>query len=182
MRSSLLTAVLFLGGLADAAAVTCTCPGPRSIESALRHSTLVVLANAISIEQQPTRGDSTGRFVTETASFKIMESWKGPYRRGATIAISSPLGPGACGMSARNDPPWLDSIDPATHAVRHPAFSGLWILYASGNTPYEISMCSRSTPFEYGGRAEMKTLYRLKFARAHSRQPPALGAVQHKAQ
>jgi hypothetical protein len=159
MKSIFLATLLTWGSLLNVAAVACSCPPPGSIQAALRHSTLVVLAHAISIEQHPIPGDS----VSETATFKVLESWKGPYRRGATLPIRSDIGPGPCGMSARNDPPWLDGIDPATHATTHPHISGLWIIYAAGQKPYQISMCSRSTPYEYGGKAEMKMLYRLKF-------------------
>jgi len=141
----------------------CSAPPPPDVARALQSASAVFLAKVISVSHLPASGDTTGRYVTELATFSVLETWKGSNRPGDTIVMRSELGPGPCGMSATNNPPWLESPGHAQVVL-----SGVWLIYAYGSAPYELSMTTRSAPIEFGGVADLAELYRLTSARSLS--------------
>jgi len=145
-------------------AIACNAPPPHSIKDALKTATLVVIAEVISTEQRPLAGDTSGRYITEDATFRVREVFKGSYEPGDVIHIISNIGPGPCGMSAKNNPAGIESIgkDGKTFA---PSLSGKWLIYAYGSEPYELSLTSRTKPMEFGGDAEARALRRLTKAK-----------------
>lgn len=140
-------------------ALACSCVPPigeteeERIENALLQAGTVVVAKVISNEQSLAPEDLSGRYRVEHAVFAVTEVFKGPHRVGDTIHVRSEVGPGVCGRSVRNDPPWLDEFDERS-IQSAPVFSGEWIIYADGKEPYELSMCSRSFPMNLRGEQD----------------------------
>jgi hypothetical protein len=124
------------------------------VAKALQSASSVFLAVVKSVSHTAISGDSSGRYVTEVATFEVLEGWKGK-RPGETVVMRSNIGPGPCGISAVNDPLWLEE---AGTPVK---FSGVWLIYAYGSEPYELSMSTRSVPIDVGGARDLVDLYRL---------------------
>lgn len=141
-------------------AIACSGPPPPSIEDALKSATLVVVAEVVAIQQHPTDGDTSGRYVTEDATFRVSEVFKGSYAPGELIHIISNIGPGPCGRSAQNDPVGIESVG-ENGKMFAPRLSGKWLIYGYGSEPYELSLTSRTKPMEFGGDAEARALRRL---------------------
>jgi hypothetical protein len=150
--------------LCSSKTIACSGPPPPSIEDALKMATMVVVAEVISIEQRPAPGDTSGRYIVEDATFRVREAFNGSYVPGEVIHIISHIGPGPCGISAKNNPVGIESIgkDGKTFA---PHLSGKWLIYGYGSAPYELSLTSRTKPMEFGGFAEVKALRRLTKAK-----------------
>jgi len=94
----LYASIVLFACLRVASAVACNGPPPPSAIDALKAANLVIVADLNSTEQHPSPGDTSGRFITEDATFKILEVFKGTYRVGDVIHIVSTIGPGPCGM------------------------------------------------------------------------------------
>jgi len=157
-RASLAAALFLLGG-----SVTFACSGsPSKLAYAFEHADVVVVAQLVSSELTPTDGDTSGRLVTENAVFKVMESFKGSLAKGDLLQVRTSLGPGSCGRSARNNPPWIESFDERTGKPVVPKLSGKWLIYGSGQEPYELSMLMRAAPLEYGGQDDVPELRKLR--------------------
>jgi hypothetical protein len=145
--------------LTNQLAFACSCAPPigeteeERIENALLQADTVVVAMVISNEQSLAPEDPSGRYRVEHAVFVVTEVFKGPHRVGDTIHVRSEVGPGICGRSVRNDPPWLEEFDERS-IESTPVFSGEWIIYADGKEPYELSMCSRSFPMNLRGQQD----------------------------
>jgi hypothetical protein len=154
-----IAAAIVFGCLRVADAVACSGPPPPSPNDALKAAKMVVVAELISTEQHPASGDKSGRVITEDATFKILEVFKGPYRKGDVIHTVSEIGPGPCGMSAKNNPVSFESVgkDRKPYA---PVLSGRWLIYGYGAEPHELDMMSRSRPMEFGGNADARELRR----------------------
>jgi hypothetical protein len=153
-------ATVIFGWLYVTSAVACNGSPPPSVEGALKGATLVIVAELISTEQHPVSGDTTARVITEHATFRILEVFKGPHRKGEIIHIVSEIGPGPCGMSAKNNPVAIESVgkDNKTYA---PVLSGKWLIYGYGPEPHDLDMMTRTKPMEFGGEAEVGELRRL---------------------
>jgi hypothetical protein len=138
-------------------AFACSCAMPKGSEkeqvtSALQSATEVLVAKVQSVKHSPTAGDASGKYTTEDAVFLVIEVLKGKKRPGDKVAIRSSIGPGFCGHSARNDPPWLEVVsEKETPSVAPPKISDTWLIYGEGAEPYELSQCSRSSPLEVEG-------------------------------
>jgi hypothetical protein len=142
----------------------CSCSKQTPIASALREADLIVIAEAVSIEQRPRYADSTSTIVTEDAQFKIVEILKGARHPGEFLRIRSSIGAGACGVSTKNSPVWLETIEKGKSVGR--PLSGRWLIYvmtAEGQdgTTIELSLCGRSSPMEVNGENEARRLRRL---------------------
>jgi hypothetical protein len=154
----------------------CSCAKPAPIESALREADLIVIAEAVSIEQRPRYADSTSTVVTEDAKFKIIETLKGARHPGEFLRIRSNIGAGACGVSAKNSPVWLETIEKGKPVGR--PLSGRWLIYvmtAEGqdSTTIELSLCGRSSPMEVNGETEARRLRGLIAAQDSDQRSPA---------
>jgi hypothetical protein len=138
-------------------AFACSCVMPKGSEkqqvaSALRSASEVLIAKVQSVKHSPIPGDTSGKYITEEAVFIVIEVLKGEKRRGDQVAIKSSIGPGPCGRSARNDPPWLDVVsEKVPRSVAPAKISDTWLIYGEGAEPYELSHCSRSSPLEVEG-------------------------------
>jgi hypothetical protein len=141
---------------ASSRASACSAPPPPSVAKALASASAVFLARVVSVTHSPVSGDSSGRYVREVATFSVLETWKGSKRRGDTVILRTDLGPGPCGVSAVNDPVWLEQ--PGGTPVK---LSGIWLIYAYGSEPYELQMSTRTAPLEVGGVSDLASLYQL---------------------
>jgi hypothetical protein len=150
------TAIAF-GCLRVADAVACSGPPPPSPNDALKAAKMVVVAELISTEQHPASKDKSGRVIREDATFRILEVFKGPYRKGDVIHTVSEIGPGPCGLSAKNTPVSFEKVGKDNKPYA-PVLSGRWVIYGLGPEPYELNMLSRSKPMEFGGSADVREL------------------------
>jgi len=154
MGKSLLTTVLCVLGAVTWPLPIAACNGPPrpSVEKLFASADVVVLAVATSIQQTPLAKG----FVTEEVRFTVLESWKGDKHPDDVIVTRSTIGPGSCGLSALNDPPWLE--DPRGKVRK---LSGVWVLYFSkGQGPQELGMFGGSLPLDAGGVGDLPDLYR----------------------
>jgi hypothetical protein len=135
-RNGALASAIVFGCLRVAAATACSGPAPPSPNDALKAANIVVVAELISTNQHPVSGDKSGRIITEDATFKILEVFKGLYRKGDVIHTVSEIGPGPCVMSAKNNPVYIESIGKDNKPYA-PVHSGRWLIYGYGPEPYE---------------------------------------------
>jgi len=157
-QQAIVTAALCLLGSSIASA----CSGsPPKLEDAFNHADAVVVAQLVSTELTPTEGDTSGRMVTENAVFKVIESFKGSFAKGDLLHVRTNLGPGSCGRSTKNNPAWIESFDERGKPIV-PKLSGKWLIYGSGQEPYELSMLTRAAPMEFGGDDDVPDLRKLK--------------------
>ena len=162
-RASLATALFFLGG-----SVALACSGrPPKVDDAFNRADVVVVAQLVSSELTPVEGDTSGRAVTENAVFKVVESFKGSLGKGELLHVRTQLGLGSCGRSAKNNPPWIESFDERTSKPIAPRLTGKWLIYGSGQQPYELSLLTRAAPMEYGGEDDVPELRKLKKTLTH---------------
>jgi hypothetical protein len=133
----------------------CSAPPPPTVERAFLSARAVFLGKVIAVTHFPDPADPSGRVVYEDATFTILETWKGDVRPGGEITLRTRLGLGSCGVSALNDPPWLEEANSAPTKL-----SGLWLVYADGDEPFELSGSGRSSPLEFGGIGDLPELYK----------------------
>jgi hypothetical protein len=157
---TLIVGVILSGCLRVAAVFACNGPPPPSIQDALEAAQMVIVAEVISTEQQPASADPSGRFVREAATFRILQVFKGVRRKGDVIHVISDVGPGACGLSAKNHPVSIESVG-KDGQIDAPVLSGRWLIYGNGTEPFELNRHSRTKPMEFGGDAEVRELRRL---------------------
>ena len=70
----------------------------------------------------------------------VQETLKGPHVVGETIHVRSTTIIGPCGLNMRNDPPWIYQEDKAAPGGTRPAsVSDVWLIYANGDQPYDIT-------------------------------------------
>jgi hypothetical protein len=169
-RSYSLSGLLVASALAWRGVQACSCAPPPELEIALAQADAVFVGALVSVTQTDISDTPGGKYLTEVATFRIIRSWKNNPHSGETITLRSALGPGACGISANNSPPWLEHFNSETRAARPSRLSGKWLVYAYGKRkqPYELSACTRSKPIEAGGRSEIHKLDRLSTATLHS--------------
>ena len=126
----------------------------------MQDATVVVLAQLVSSVQHSTADNADVRAITEEATFRVIEAFKGGLRSGDLLAIRSNLGPmGPCGVSAKNSPVWLERWKNGKAIATH--LSGRWVIYGQGKEPFELNMCSHSAPAESGGAYELRRLRAL---------------------
>lgn len=110
-----------------------------------------------------TNGDYKGATV-EAARFLVLEVWKGPFVSGAYIETTTTIWNGNCGISAQNDPAWIESVDGPL------AISRTWLLYLDGDVPYGLRI-GRSKPIDVGGAQDLPELYKLTNPRGRLQNP-----------
>lgn len=72
--------------LASDAALACSCQ-PQKLVDAFEESTDVVVARVISANQTPANGDTSGKYMTEDASFIVLEAIKGAKKVGDKVQV-----------------------------------------------------------------------------------------------
>jgi hypothetical protein len=143
-------------------ALACSGPPPPSIEDALRDARVVVLAQVMSTKQH-TVGATKGRPVTlEEATFRVIRTFKGSFRPGDLLPTRSLIGPGPCGMSARNSPVWLTEVEKKGAEPVPAKLSGRWVIFGQGHPPFALDMGGRSIPLEAGGEDTLRQLEALR--------------------
>jgi hypothetical protein len=101
--------------------------------------------------------------IHEDAQFVIIEVLKGPLFLGQPILVQQNVSDGTCGRSSQNDPVWIeDLVKPETEheeGVLEPTvLSKDWLIYSDGPGPYMLHQCSRTTPLNIGGEADLEIL------------------------
>ncbi len=109
--------------------------------------------------------------IHEDAQFVIIEVLKGPLFLGQPILVQQNVSDGTCGRSSTNDPVWSETlVIPATEydegVIEPTVFSKVWLIYSDGPGPYMLHQCSRTTPLDVEGEADLKIL------RAFVKPPP----------
>lgn len=129
------------------------------IKQELEEARVVFVAELVSVEQTPV--PDAPKYLTEEAEFVVSEVLKGAIVAGQKVRIRSRLGPGPCGRSARNDPPWLEQIETSGGPSKPAAISKQWLIYGHGSEPYELSLCDRSMPLSHRGSSDLLYLRAL---------------------
>jgi hypothetical protein len=158
---ALLTLILFTNGTAMA----CSCLPPNSRDKAIQEAVAVFRATAVGVVNERLGQSPIAKYANQSASMKVVEVFKGRYKVGEVVAIRQNVGPGLCGASIKNEPPFLDLLDTRGGRETPRTLRGEWIIYAYGTEPFDVSYCSRSSPIEFGAE-ELKGLRRLKSAKA----------------
>lgn len=144
MRIPMALFVLF-AALAANDAEACSCiKGSQS--DAFRGASAVFIARLAAIDQTRIwRAQGAGKH--EVATLEVLEAWKGKWLPGDSVRVEGDVfnASGMCDASIVNDPPW--SVDPQGKPLK---FSGLWLMYVSGDEPFQHSLCSWSKPLELG--------------------------------
>jgi hypothetical protein len=129
------------------------------IEHELEQARVVFVAELVRVKQTPE--DDAPEYLTEEAEFVVLEVLKGGVVLGQKIRVKSRLGPGPCGRTARNDPPWLEEVQTSGAPIMPAAISKEWLVYGHGSEPYELSLCDRSMPLSHRGSSELLYLRAL---------------------
>lgn len=129
------------------------------IKRELDEARVVFVAKLLSVKQTPV--PDAPKYLTEDAEFVVAEVLKGAIVAGQKVRIRSSLGPGQCGRSARNDPPWLEQIEKSGGPVQPAGISKEWLIYGHGSEPYELSLCDRSMPLSHRGSSDLLFLRAL---------------------
>jgi hypothetical protein len=163
MKRHLLLLAICLMATAKVQACSCVGPGDLSeeeqIEKEFSEADAVLVARVVKVKQSLVAEDLSGRHRIEDAHFVVAEVLKGSHKVDETIHVRSNLGGGACGRSARNDPPWLEMISETVPSVSSVAvLSDEWLLYVHGSQPYNLSNCSRSFPMNLRGGEDAEYL------------------------
>jgi hypothetical protein len=144
---TLIFSIAFVVTLIAGEAVACNCP-PRTMVEEYRESTAVFLGKIVSVSQKPLKDKQRGatpHFVVEYATMAVLKAWKGT-KIGQIVRLRSEIGPGPCGISCRNNPPWLLETRPHSRKTAPAKVSDRWLVYGYNREPYELSLCSRSLP------------------------------------
>jgi hypothetical protein len=161
-----LTAILLIGLVViPNQALACSCMPMRSVTASYGEATAVFQGKVISRSLEPDRdnkGNPEAGYFVEHAAFVVERAWKGT-RVGQVIRVRSHVGPGVCGISCRNDPPWMLDRPTKKGSLGVPAkISDEWLIFAEGQEPFEISMCTRSTPLNiWTAHEDIENLDRL---------------------
>jgi hypothetical protein len=133
----------------------------KRIETALQEADSVVIARIISVKHSPRPGNRSGEFVIEDAALDVIDVIKGPHKIGDTIQVRSTIGPGLCGRSVRNDPPWIFQASDQQDTPDRPAsISDTWLVYGQGEQPYDLDSWY-SAPMNLTGKIQVEILHRL---------------------
>ena len=138
-------------------AIACSCARPATAPEAFASAKVVYLAKLLRTTKTQASANPAARYSSESARFRILHTWKGERATGTEIETKSDVGPGSCGLSATNDPPWAVAADGNPVPI-----SEIWILYLYEDEPAEISICSRSHPIDLNGEPDLPILYRLE--------------------
>jgi hypothetical protein len=139
--------VLILCCLAAPAAFACSSPPTNSFEVEYGHAAEIFRAMLISSTIRTDPKFERRIWAEETARFRVTRVWKGTLKVGDIITTKSQVGAGPCGVSATNDPQWLEEVDSHGNSS-YPRFSGDWLIYLHPGMPYMLSMTTRSSPTE----------------------------------
>jgi hypothetical protein len=161
--------VLVLTAMGGHRAMACSCNN-LSLEDALARASDVIVARVIGTHQAPAEEDASGRYIVETASFVVVESIKGSKEVGDVVQTRSEIGPGTCGISARNNPAWLEQAPERAGMVSEVKISDTWLIFREGTQPFELTFCSKSMPLNVGGSDEVAALHRLLRSEKHESQ------------
>lgn len=123
------------------------------IKHELEEARVVFVAELLSLKQAP--APEAKKYLTEDAEFVVSEVLKGRVVVGQKVRIRSRLGPGPCGRSAQDDPPWLEQIETPGGPTNPAAISRKWLIYGHGSEPYELSLCDRSMPLSHRGSSDL---------------------------
>jgi hypothetical protein len=161
MKNVLVATLWMLPPMVSTAAIACSCDKVE-LSEALEQSTTAVVARVVSTHQMAVPEDPSGKYIVEDASFEVIESIKGTKKVGDRIQIRSEIGPGPCGRSARNSPIWLEEAAvPASDVPKAFPISETWLIFGYGNEPYELSMCTRSSPMNVHGADDLEIVRKL---------------------
>ncbi|GFE85722.1 hypothetical protein GCM10011488_06760 [Steroidobacter agaridevorans] len=163
MKTLYIVLAIGLTALSEAQACSCVAPDTSSEEEQIKkefsEADAVVIAKVVSVEQSLDPEDPSGTYRIEEARFVVEEVLKGTHKVGETIRVRSVVGRGACGRSARNDPPWIEvasEVLPSASGVA--VLSDEWLIYTAGQQPYDLSRCSRSFPMNLRGGEDAEYL------------------------
>jgi len=161
MKNALLPIFFVLPALVNGQAAACSCAKVEMGE-VVEQSESIVVARVTDSAQSPAPGGAGGKYIVERASFVVIETIKGSKRIGDKIKTRSVIGPGACGISARNKPMWLEQVQPQSSDLSQPfPVSGTWLIFGHDKEPYELSFCSRSSPLNVRGSEDLEVLRNL---------------------
>lgn len=171
MKKSFLAVCCTLLAVVSGQAVACSC-GTVEISAVLEKSKDIVVARVIDVVQSPAAGDIRGGNIVERASFEVIETIKGSKRVGDKIQTRSEIGPGPCGISARNEPMWLEQAEsPSSDVPKAFPVSDTWLIFGGDEEPYELSLCSRSSPLNVRGAEDLELVRHLLKQRAQQDEP-----------
>ena len=128
-------------------ALACSCIPSRGVTGDFDVATTVFLGEVISVERMPStyfvgKSPSGAPNDLEIATFRVQRAWKGPHRPGDRITFRSIVSGGMCGQS-------VGVVRSPDRAVSKPrANARIWLIYAYGKQPYELTFCSRSLPVD----------------------------------
>ena len=162
---------------ASARAEACSCPETPSVAMALSEARSVVLVKVLSSEAISEKGVRTDpRLVGgERARVRVLIAWKGSRLPGDNVFLETPrAGAGSCGRNTTNDPVWVrveedtpeNAVESKASSQNHVVLPNRWLIYANGDSPWSLSMCSRTGPAD-GLADDIKVLDRLT-----GRKPP----------
>lgn len=145
----------FAGLVVTVPVEACSCPMPGSVREALAKATVVFRGSAVSVsvDQNPIGTNTVRTYVTERATVQVLEVWKGSLKVGDRVSVESSVGVGACGRSLTNSPSSIDEVLPGGE-IAPMKLSGEWIIFADGEQPFQVSLCSLSRPIEAAGGLE----------------------------
>lgn len=129
------------------------------IKHEFEEARVVFVAELLAVKLTPVA--DVPKYLTEDAEFLVSEVLKGGIVAGQKVRIRSSLGPGPCGRSAQNDPPWLEQIETSGRLSKPAAISKEWLIYGHGSEPYELSLCDRSMPLSHRGSSDLLYLRAL---------------------
>jgi hypothetical protein len=163
MNLAVFACLLAVAG-ASSAVQACSCP-IETPEKAFQSAAAVFVAKLTTARFVPQPDMTEYQYGTETASFIIEKSLKGPQRAGAVVTFETEIGVGLCGKSARNTPPWLEHLDVTTGTSTPATFEPVWLLFVQGEQPYSLSLCSRSSPLQVQGASDLERIQKLLLPR-----------------
>jgi hypothetical protein len=137
--------ILFLSAailLADTS-FACSCGLHRNtVEEEYRASDAVFRGTVVSSQLSPMKGPPSVCFY-EHVIFRVEDAWKG-VRKGQLVKFVTGVCPGQCGLSSRSAATSVffneGLLDPGTKRLTD------WLLYVRGTEPYQLLLCSRSSP------------------------------------
>lgn len=161
MKNVLVATLWMVPPVVSSAAIACSCDKVE-ISKALEQSTIVAVARVVSTHQTPVADDPSGKYIVEDASFEVIERIKVTKKIGDRIQVRSEIGPGSCGRSARNSPIWLEEVSvPSSDVPKAFPISDTWLIFGYDNEPYELSMCTRSSPMNLRGANDLEIVRKL---------------------
>lgn len=123
----------------------CSCAPSSNLKKTFKESSVVVAAEAIEVTSKIDPKQLTMQLTTQTVTWQVHETWKGPYEPGQTFTTSTVTDAGLCGRSASKGETLL--------------------LYLGGSSPYMLSDCSRTAALK-SSLKDIPLLYRLAGKRA----------------